>query len=67
LSNETNHHDERRCPLCGEINQCGAESGDCWCFHSKVPMALREQIPTELRGKSCICRKCVEDFKAQES
>jgi hypothetical protein len=55
LANET-------CPLCGKDNQCGVKNNDCWCFFTKVPMELREQIPAEKRGEACICQKCVEQF-----
>nr|WP_274365317.1 MULTISPECIES: cysteine-rich CWC family protein [unclassified Paenibacillus] len=48
--------------MCNEGNDCNAGSGNCWCFHIKVPMELRKQIPEELRGKACICRHCVEKF-----
>lgn len=65
------HHseyiDERRCPLCGRPNQCGAKNGDCWCFHTKVPDELRSRIPEERRGKACICRQCVEEFHKMSS
>lgn len=54
--------DERRCLLCNEINHCGADKGDCWCFHTEIPIALLEQIPVEERGKACICKKCVEAY-----
>lgn len=56
---------DRRCPLCGSINQCGVHTGDCWCFHTKVPAELRARIPEPLRGKACICQKCVEAYKAE--
>ncbi|MCR8641653.1 cysteine-rich CWC family protein [Paenibacillus sp. N1-5-1-14] len=60
-----NKIDEKKCPLCGEHNECGVRDGNCWCFHLKVPMELREQIPAEQRGKVCICKKCVEEFNSQ--
>ncbi|WP_232696479.1 cysteine-rich CWC family protein [Brevibacillus daliensis] len=58
--------EERRCPLCGGVNACSVTSGDCWCFHMKVPQELRDQIPSEHRGKTCICRKCVEEYLAKQ-
>ncbi|WP_282942123.1 cysteine-rich CWC family protein [Paenibacillus sp. RC67] len=57
---------QRGCPFCGNENECSVETGDCWCFHTKIPQELRDQIPDELRGKVCICRKCVEEFKAKQ-
>ncbi|WP_256760293.1 cysteine-rich CWC family protein [Cohnella sp. WQ 127256] len=67
MVDENKHVDGKHCPLCGSHNQCSVESGDCWCFHKKVPLELRDRIPKELRGKVCLCRKCVEQFNAQQS
>ncbi len=67
--------DEKRCPLCGALNQCtmAARPADqrdkpvpCWCTNIGVPMELRERIPPELRMKACICKNCIEAFKAQQ-
>jgi Cysteine-rich CWC len=55
-------NDEKLCPLCGSMNKCGAKNGDCWCFHKNVPIKLRERVPIELKGKACICQKCVDDY-----
>jgi len=56
------------CPICGESNGCAFNSGDdplkCWCMTEKVPKGLLKQIPDELRGKSCVCQKCVKEYKA---
>lgn len=55
------------CPICGKHNNCayekGLSHGGCWCENIKVPKALREQIPENLRGKSCICKECVIAYK----
>ncbi|ULL19682.1 hypothetical protein DVH26_08615 [Paenibacillus sp. H1-7] len=52
--------------MCGSANLCRVESGDCWCFHTKVPLELRNRIPADQRGKACICRKCVEEFNSRQ-
>lgn len=62
MSNVNGEVNEDRCPLCDSLNQCDVVSGDCWCFHKKVPHALLDQIPAALRGKACICQKCVDQF-----
>lgn len=67
MGNKHYRNEADRCPLCNEWNQCGIDSGDCWCFHLKVPMELRERIPKELKGKACICQKCVESFRSKEA
>lgn len=64
LNTDNSRINDKICPLCGSMNQCGVHSGDCWCFHTKVPSELRERIPVELRGKACICKTCVEQYKA---
>lgn len=56
--------DERYCPICNNINNCGVKKNeDCWCFHTNIPQELQNQISAELRGKACICLSCVEEFK----
>ena len=68
--------DEKRCPLCGELNLCDmaarpAEQRDqpvpCWCTNVGVPPELREKIPAEARMKACICKKCIQAFKAEQA
>ena len=59
--------DKSICPICGNPNNCGYENGltheGCWCEKIKVPKELREQIPAEVRGKACICKKCIMEYK----
>ncbi|WP_415803358.1 cysteine-rich CWC family protein [Marinicrinis lubricantis] len=59
--------DEKRCPLCLQLNDCRVHQEDCWCFHTKVPVELRLRIPEDRRGKSCICKKCVDAFYDTQS
>ena len=53
--------DPRRCPLCGNINDCGVAGGQesCWCFTEPVPPEILKRIPAEARGIACVCRFCV--------
>ncbi len=54
---------DKTCPLCGELNDCKAGTNEkCWCFDTPVPKALLKLIPLENRGKSCVCKNCVEIF-----
>ncbi|MFC0395063.1 cysteine-rich CWC family protein [Paenibacillus mendelii] len=59
LMTKTIYIDEQHCPLCGLKNACSGKTGDCWCFHTKIPAELIKRIPEEMRGKVCICRTCV--------
>lgn len=52
--------DPDRCPLCGQPNACGvAGPGPCWCSLETVPAGLLDRIPPALRGKACVCRRCI--------
>ncbi len=54
------------CPLCGGKNGCAVAGGEdpysCWCMTTDVPEALLEMVPEEVKGKSCVCKKCVEKY-----
>jgi hypothetical protein len=55
------------CPICGEENNCMArkvETGHCWCDSEEFPQEIFELIPPESRKKHCICKKCLDKFKA---
>lgn len=55
------------CPICKKENKCAAVLGTdptkCWCMTIKVPKELLKLIPDELRGESCVCKSCVEEYK----
>lgn len=60
------------CPLCGEPNDCqlctpNAYKGPCWCFAVEMPEALLAQVPAALRNKSCVCRKCVQQYHRKQT
>lgn len=57
------------CPLCGENNACAVQAGldprSCWCMTAGgFPPGLLELVPPERRRKACICRTCLERYKA---
>ena len=55
--------DPNMCPLCGEENNCMANSAErCWCNDVTVPQALLDLVPVNLRDKACICRSCIKNF-----
>ncbi|WP_211564792.1 cysteine-rich CWC family protein [Marinomonas gallaica] len=55
------------CPLCRAQNQCaitlGHSAESCWCHDPNVliPANLLAKVPDVLKGKACICQKCVEE------
>ena len=57
--------EERICPLCGEDNNC-QHNKDCWCFQVPIPAYIVEMIPETERGKSCICKSCIEKYTKEE-
>jgi hypothetical protein len=62
--------DPGRCPLCGGDNRCAVEvekaTGEtqppCWCVSALFPPDLLERLPTDARGKACICARCLTGF-----
>ena len=52
--------DPKRCPLCGDENQCGMAkaAAKCWCFTAIIPEAVLGQVPEQVRDRVCICEKC---------
>jgi len=61
--------DPRRCPLCGNNNECGVAAGEepCWCFRQPVPQEVLQRLPLEARGVACVCRSCATSHNALES
>lgn len=59
------------CPLCGGGNECqlcssAAYKGQCWCADEEVPAGLLARVPENFRHRACICRSCVEKFRAEK-
>lgn len=52
--------DPTRCVLCGADNECGVArgKGTCWCFSTRIPDAVLERVPPELRDRACVCERC---------
>lgn len=62
--NHTLPLDPSRCPLCGQANQCAITAGllpeSCWCMQTPVSQDALAQLPSEARGKACICPVCAQ-------
>lgn len=54
---------EKTCPLCGEDNNCQSHLDTCWCFNIEIPRGLLDLVPEDQKGKSCICKSCIEKYK----
>ncbi|MFC2028607.1 cysteine-rich CWC family protein [Chloroflexota bacterium] len=54
------------CPLCGSPNHCAMaadpDAGDCWCESVVFPQDLLESIPENSVRKTCICKKCLDEY-----
>lgn len=65
--------DESLCPICQQSNRCGNinrtpssnQEFDCWCFHTKIPPAALNALPSSQRGQSCICQSCAEAYTSE--
>lgn len=56
---------DQSCPLCHRPNACGAgRASGCWCDAVIFPRALLAWLPPEARDRACVCRACLESFRA---
>jgi hypothetical protein len=64
------------CPLCAKDNACGNVINNnlacdekkkltCWCQDPNIqfPPELLQQVPDELKNKTCICQSCAMEFQ----
>jgi len=54
---------EKICPLCGKDNNCQHGQGGCWCDNVIFPQYIVDLIPDDKKGKSCICKSCLEKYQ----
>uniref|UniRef100_UPI00406D4CBE cysteine-rich CWC family protein n=1 Tax=Solibacillus sp. FSL K6-1781 TaxID=2921474 RepID=UPI00406D4CBE len=50
------------CPICQKENQCDVHAQQCWCMTFTIPKALIDNLPTEIKGKQCICNQCIVKY-----
>lgn len=72
MSEKASSVDPLLCPLCQQQNLCanlGMAEGKktCWCNDPNIqfPTALLEKIPSDKKGKACICQKCAQAFEME--
>lgn len=57
------NNNEKTCPLCKNLNQCGVNKEEsCWCVSKAVPKELIKQVPPEQIDKTCICANCIDEY-----
>ncbi len=65
--------DPKLCPICQQNNACGnlqsATVASCWCHDTELsfPKELLDTLPSDMRNKACICRRCVQAFLDQQA
>ncbi|ETR72619.1 MAG: hypothetical protein OMM_07412 [Candidatus Magnetoglobus multicellularis str. Araruama] len=66
--------EEMICPLCGKPNRCGKKAvidgitqSRCWCAYETFPKELLAMVPPKKQGKACVCQKCLNQFKHNQS
>jgi hypothetical protein len=55
---------DRRCPICGEANDCRIANGctykgACWCEAAIIPVSLQRHLASEFTERSCFCQECL--------
>lgn len=62
-----NNLDTTTCPLCQKLNFCDVNNANgCWCMSTKVPQALIDKVPEQLKKESCICNDCIDKYHQQK-
>jgi hypothetical protein len=58
--------DPKRCPLCGNANECAmaGPAEKCWCFTAIISEAVLARVPDEARDLVCICARCAKETGA---
>ncbi|HJF34139.1 MAG TPA: cysteine-rich CWC family protein [Sporosarcina psychrophila] len=56
-----------QCPICNENNNCcnstNKSLAQCWCSGEFFPQAIFVLVPYDKLRKSCICKKCLDEFQ----
>lgn len=69
MTPDTSPVDPSRCPLCGESNKCGAESGagTCWCSSVQIPAEVLARVPAAQQDRACLCEACASIGKTADT
>ncbi|UCE84065.1 MAG: cysteine-rich CWC family protein [Deltaproteobacteria bacterium] len=61
--------DKSTCPICGKPNDClmarenPPTDEDCWCRFEHFSENLLKRVPSNKRGRVCVCRDCVRKYQ----
>ena len=59
--------DPSKCPLCGRPNYCAMAADPnakhCWCEEVIFSDELLDRIPKDSVRKTCVCKKCLDEFE----
>jgi len=66
--------DPTYCPICQSPNACAMEMARaagtyperCWCMDAEFKPEVLALLPSEARGKACICAKCANSVDVQQ-
>jgi Cysteine-rich CWC len=66
MNQPANSVDPKRCPLCGNANQCGMTTGSekCWCFTAIIGGDVLARVAKQARDSACICEQCAQQSGA---
>jgi hypothetical protein len=70
MTERPNSNEATKCLLCGEVNECAVAAGrdpeSCWCMTATMSPSALAAIPTEAKGKVCICARCAAGTRASD-
>ncbi|RBP84216.1 hypothetical protein EBI01_05425 [Marinomonas rhizomae] len=56
-----------KCPFCQSDNACALGANQsCWCFNIIVPGDMLAFIPSEQKGRVCVCQRCIEFYRTDK-
>jgi ribosomal protein L34E len=50
------------CESCGNSLECGAKTGNCWCFEVAISPDNLAQLNRQY--KNCLCRACLDKISS---
>lgn len=64
MKNQTNP-EKLVCESCGNPLECGAKTGNCWCFDVAIPQENLAQLNRQFQN--CLCRDCLDKFSPSDN
>ncbi|MBX7170059.1 MAG: cysteine-rich CWC family protein [Pyrinomonadaceae bacterium] len=58
MTKTPNQPNKITCESCGKSFQCGADTGNCWCFSLEITPQNLAQLKEQFQN--CLCQECLK-------